>query len=330
MVAGAVFGLVCLLRVQLAPAVALMALWPFATTWRRRLLPLFAGGMIVLGFGAVLDWVTLGYPFASIWRYVAYNLFYGVSSGFGVEPWDYYPLYEVAVWDLAIAVVLIASAVGAWRMPALFAGAVVIVATHSMIAHKEYRFIYPAIVLVSILVGLGLAQLAAEGQRRLRLRHITGIAVAFVGVAVIGGWSYLAASVWTGDTMMALRLRVHDNLSAAHFAARMPSICGVGMYGERSRDWARYGGYTLLHRPVPLFWPEDEQDLEAQATGFNVLLFTAPPPAQLGFETIRCFGKTCIGQRPGSCMAQTEPPMPFPEPLLRMAPPPADFAAVPA
>jgi phosphatidylinositol glycan class B len=330
MAAGALFGLVCLLRVQLAPAVAIMALWPSEAAWRTRLPPLIAGGLIALGFGAALDWVTLGYPFASIWRYVVYNIFYDVSSGFGTEPWNFYLLGEIGLWGAAIAVVIVAVGVGAWRMPALFAGTVAIIAVHSAIAHKEYRFIYPAIALISILAGLGLAQLGAAGERWLRSRGLTNIPAPLIGALIVGYWACIGATVWTGATMTALRHRAHDNLMAAAFVAHMPTICGVGLYGEQGRDWARYGGYTLLHRPVPLFWPEDERELRSQSAGFDVLLFTAAPPSALGFETARCFGKTCIARRPGQCVALPETPMPFPGPLTGIVPPPSDFAAVPA
>ena len=329
-VAGMLFGLTCLLRVQLAPAVAVMALWPSNSPWRARLVPIVIGGLFALGFGAALDWATLGYPFASIWRYVVYNIVYDVSSGFGTEPWNFYLLGEFGLWDMALVVVLLAAAAGAWRKPALMAGVVVIVAVHSAIAHKEYRFIYPAILLVSILAGLGLAQLAAEAERRLRERGVAAMTAALGGAVIVAYWAFLASNIWSGATMTALRHRAHDNLEAAAFAAKMPTMCGIGLYGEQGRDWARYGGYTLLHRPVPLFWPEDEPELRSQAAGFNVLLYTAAPPAELGFQTTQCFGKTCIGQRPGACTAQPAPAMPFPEPLAGMAPPAASFPAVPA
>jgi GPI mannosyltransferase 3 len=327
--AGVLLGLACLLRVQLAPAVAVMVLWPSESPWRSRLAPVIAGGAIALGFGAILDWATLGYPFASIWRYVVYNIVYDVSSGFGTEPWDYYLLGEIGVWGTAMAVVTVAACAGAWRKPALLVGVVTIIAVHSAITHKEYRFIYPAILLVAILAGLGLAQLAAGAGRLFRERGLSPVIAALGGVAIITYWAFLSGNVWSGATMTGLRQRVHNNLKAAAFASKMPAMCGIGLYGEQGRDWARYGGYTLLHRPVPLFWPEDEQELRAQAAGFDVLLFTAAPPAALGYETVQCFGKTCIGQRPGNCAALPAPAMPFPEPLAGMAPPAANFPAIP-
>jgi len=94
---GALLALVFVTRVQLAPAIAVAMLW---TNWQRergRLCAILAGAAVVLAFTAILDTLTLGYPFASIWRYVLYNIFYGVSATFGVEPWRYYLLGEIGV-----------------------------------------------------------------------------------------------------------------------------------------------------------------------------------------------------------------------------------------
>jgi phosphatidylinositol glycan class B len=335
MVAGALFALACLLRIQLAPAAAVIALWPSQAGWRHRLLPLAAGGLAVVALGGLLDTLTLGYPFASIWRYVLYNVHYSVSSYFGTEPWDFYLLGEFGLWGGISTVVLLAAVFGGWRVPALLAGAVVIIAVHSGIAHKEYRFIYPAVLLVTIMIGMGFARLSQEAARILRDRGITRQGAAACAVFLVGYWVFAAAHVWTGETMVSLRLRVHDNLAAAAFTARMPALCGLGLYGVKGQDWARYGGYTMLHRPVPLFWPENEQELSAAAPGFNVLLYTPefsvpPPPVELGYQTIACFGMSCVAQRPGACAAVPPPAMPFPDPLVGMAPPPATFVAVPA
>jgi hypothetical protein len=100
-VGGALLGFVFATRVQLAPAIAVAMLW---TNWRAdrgRVAAIIAGIAAILATAAMLDTLTLGYPFASIWRYLLYNVFYGVSSTFGVEPWPYYllgELGELGVW----------------------------------------------------------------------------------------------------------------------------------------------------------------------------------------------------------------------------------------
>jgi phosphatidylinositol glycan class B len=85
-VGGALLGLVFATRVQLAPALAVAMLW---TNWRAdrgRLAATLGGMAAILAAAGVLDTLTLGYPFASVWRYVLYNVFYGVSSTFGSSP----------------------------------------------------------------------------------------------------------------------------------------------------------------------------------------------------------------------------------------------------
>ena len=87
-VAGLLFGLVCLLRVHLAPAVAVIAIWSLWRDWRPRLPALLGGALLAIAFGAMLDWATLGYPLASLGRSLLYNLIYRVGSEFGTWPWD--------------------------------------------------------------------------------------------------------------------------------------------------------------------------------------------------------------------------------------------------
>ena len=60
---------------------------------------------------------------------------------------------------------------------------------------------------------------------------------------------------------------------AASFAAQIPGLCGIGLYGEHGRDWVWYGGYSQLHRPVPMYWPADEAELAANAPAFDTLLW---------------------------------------------------------
>jgi hypothetical protein len=74
-VGGALLGLVLVTRIQLAPAVVIVTLW---TNWRidrERVLATLAGATAILIAAGILDAATLGYPFASLWRYVLYNIY---------------------------------------------------------------------------------------------------------------------------------------------------------------------------------------------------------------------------------------------------------------
>jgi hypothetical protein len=329
--AGILLGLACVLRIHLAPAVALVMLWASWGGWRERLPALIAGGLMAVLLGGVLDWLTLGYPLASLWRNLLFNVIDGVSSDFGTEKWNFYLLGELGLWGAAGLFVLAAAMLGARRLPILLAAAVAIVAAHSGIAHKEYRFIYPAVLLIIVLAGLGVGQLTEWGIEWLGNRgvkkHLAGPACAglllfYAGVLLFG--------VWSSPTMAALRSRVHDNLLAASFTAKLPAICGIGLYGAEGRDWVMYGGYARLHRPLPMYWPADEAELAASAPAFDTLITTAAPPAALGFDTVACFSEICVARRTGGCIAQSMAAMPFPAPVAGLAPPKEAFPAIPA
>jgi phosphatidylinositol glycan class B len=318
-IGGVLLGLVLVTRVQLAPALAVAMLW---TNWRAdrgRLAATFAGVAAILAAAGVLDTLTLGYPLASISRYVLYNISYGVSSTFGVEPWPYYLLGELDVWGGAGATMLMLAAIGAWRLPLLLLVAIVILGVHLGIAHKEYRFIYPAIVPFTVLAGVGLAQMASWGREWLIGRSMPVTAATAASAALAAAWWGLASlQVWNGATLTAHRHWMHDSLAAASFVAHGPAPCGVGLYGLGD-DWKAYGGYTYFHRPAPMYWPRDEAALAAEVGSFDTLLYTKPPPASLGFATAHCIGEVCIAHRAGGCRTLPMTPLPFPDPLVELA-----------
>jgi Alg9-like mannosyltransferase family len=64
---------------------------------RQRVPPLLAGSAAVLVGAGVLDILIFGAPWASIWRYLVYNVYYGASSTFGIEAWNFYLLGELEV-----------------------------------------------------------------------------------------------------------------------------------------------------------------------------------------------------------------------------------------
>jgi GPI mannosyltransferase 3 len=317
---GALLALVFVTRVQLAPAVAIVALW---TNWqldRQRRLATLVGATAILAATGILDTLTLGYPLASLWRYILYNLYYGVSSTFGVEPWTYYFSGELGVWGGACATLLLLAVLGSSRMPLPMGLALTIVAVHSGIAHKEYRFIFPAILLVAVLAGIGLVQMASWGRDWLIGRGMSENLAAFASAALaLAWWGAASFQVWNGTTLTALRQNMHDNLVAASFVAHGPAPCGIGLYGLAGIDWKDYGGYTYFHRLAPMYWPKDEAALIAAAGGFDTLLYTQPPPTALGFTTLRCIGEVCVAHRSGGCRSIPVTPIAIPDELSEAA-----------
>jgi hypothetical protein len=318
---GLLLGLLFLLRIQLAPMLGLIGVWLLWRFPRAQRGALIAGAMLAVLVIAVIDTATLGSPLVSVWRYVWYNVFDGVSSTFGTEPWNFYLLGERELWRGSLGAMLALTLLGAWRHPRLLVYALAIVATHSLIAHKEYRFIYPAIVLTSVLAGIGVAQLSVWASDWLRTKGVVPIpAVALPAVAIVACGSVLMFEVWSGPTMTALRYRDHDMLEAIGYVRQETQLCGLGLYGGDGKDWVESGGYSYLHRAVPIYWPKDDAEFAATRSSFDTLIYTKTPPAESGFVSQQCFGSACVAQRPGRCESAPMMSMPFPPPIARLAP----------
>jgi GPI mannosyltransferase 3 len=318
---GVLFGLVFAIRVQLAPTLMIIALWTNWRASRERVAAILTGACAMLAAAALLDAVTLGYPFASIWRDVSYNLFYGVSYTDGVHSWRYYLVGELGVWGAASATVLLLAVIGARRLPLLLIAAMSVVVVHSAIAHKEYRYIYPAILLVMVLAGVGLTEISIWVRDWLVSRRLPkAIAIASSTAFAAGWWCQTSFQIWSGETLSAYRQHMHDELAAASFVTRNLDPCGIGLYGLAGKDWQAYGGYTYFHRPAPMYWPRDEGELIAAADGFDTLLYTELPPARLAFTPLRCIGRVCIAQRRGECRAILPTPLGIPAVLAGTIP----------
>jgi phosphatidylinositol glycan class B len=155
--AGFLLGSTFILREQLAPAIAIIGTylcgrvsknWVFAIGMA--LLPVFAAG--------VLDWLSWGEMFRSFWLNAYLNLVIGIAKNyFESSSPIYYPLNLLYDWLWGTIPLVWLAWRGARELPVVALVALAIITEHSLIAHKELRFIFPAIVLLVPLAGLGLA-----------------------------------------------------------------------------------------------------------------------------------------------------------------------------
>ena len=100
-------------------------------------------GLAIFLSGA-LDRLTWGGWFHSTWQNVYFNIFRGVNKVFGTQPWYFYlpTLVIASCWIFVLA----AAVPGRYRWLWLLVGIVLI--SHSLIPHKEYRFIFVVIPLL--------------------------------------------------------------------------------------------------------------------------------------------------------------------------------------
>jgi hypothetical protein len=313
--AGCFCGSALALRFHLLPAVIFAMVYICRKDWRGRWLPMSAGILgPILAFGA-LDAFTWSYPFQSFWMNAWVNVVEDKSSEFGVSPWYGYLLPFIKNWSLFLLPIAFLVILGACRSPILAYLGIVIVFSHSFIAHKEYRFIYPALLIAIILAGLGTAELIKRW--RPRWSSLQGM-VMTVSVCLVL-WTSVSAVlasryglfktnnsfsvVWTAPEKIRWTL-YSGNLLAFKELSTEETLCGVGLLGI---PLYKSGGYTYLHRQVPIFPVEQDTDFNQLLPSFNYFVATTPVPQQQnGYALHKCWGTTCIYKRLGSCIRKTD------------------------
>lgn len=166
LLAGFLLGLSFAFREQLAPAIAIAGIFLCWRTPKHWLLALGTAALPVLAAG-LLDWWSWGEIFRSFRMNIYLNMVVGIAAHyFDSESWRYYPLNLLYNWLWGAIFLLWLAWRGAKQLPVAGLVALAIMLEHSFIAHKELRFLFPAIALLIPLAGLGLAGLWQPGRIR--------------------------------------------------------------------------------------------------------------------------------------------------------------------
>lgn len=301
-IAGALLALACAIRFQYFPALAVLAAGVLRFDWPRwRGVAL--GGLIGLSISASADAAMGAVPFRWIGRNIVVNLLQGKAASFGVQPpwW-----YATESWQLngPGCVVLTALAlIGARRYPVLFLSALTNLVVHSLIAHKEERFVFYSLSIVIVLAAIGSVDVWNGAMQRLPRRFGVsgrGSAVLWLGLGWVG-WSVTSAASGSAASTWGVYGRA---VGAWKHAGEVPDNCGTGIYAIQDVPFA---SQALLSRDVPIFqYGEGERAAALRSRAYNVALTTRRLGAELrGFSLVSCdrLDYFCVFRRPGGCHA---------------------------
>ncbi len=165
-VAGLLLGLAFCVRFHLAPALLVLAAFGCGRRFREGWLPLIAGGMAALALDGVVNAVEGQAPFLWLIKNFTVNVIENKSASFGTEPFYGYAKYAWYLYGFAAFPIIALVLVGARRGPALFCAAVVNLAVHWAIPHKEPRFVLLSTALLLVLAALGSADVLRQAARR--------------------------------------------------------------------------------------------------------------------------------------------------------------------
>jgi hypothetical protein len=264
--AGIALGLSFEFRFQAGVAVAGLVLWVLLherDRWRKVLL-LGAGLLVPIAAGTAAD--AWGYGAWEIvpWNYLRVNVLEDRASAFGTVPWHGYLWMMLGQWP-PFGLVLMPGLLLFWlRFPRhlLTWATVPFFAVHSLIGHKEIRFLFPILPLATL--GLLLLWSGPAPARRWEAGLLRGLAV-----------------VWFGRATWAL------NLLGLWLLCLMPSTENLGLqrfFHDHAREPARWVALTdprQFHTiPVPFLWPRPVPPVEVvtDAAGLRAALDAGPGP----------------------------------------------------
>ena len=313
-VAGLLAGLAVVVRLQHVIFAGVLVAAALGLD-RRRWWPVIRGGLAALALGALSDLIAGKVPFAWAWNNVALNIGADRAAMFGT----YGPLWYGGrllehLAPFAPVVILLAMAAGRRTWP-LFMAAAANVAAHSLIGHKEYRFIWASVLAWLVLAALGSLRVTLWAlARRARTDGATQAAPAVVGLLALGwGVASLASAKISGGIPAYRGGGTVPRLAIA--AAQEPGVCGILVPGEDRGFIAR----VLLPRPIPLLLTPigearvvpGEPIADDLAGGANALILPARPAGRADYALRRCgvfwggapgeTGKLCLYVRPGTC-----------------------------
>ncbi len=277
------------LRLQYAPVVVLLIGIAIAHLWRkhwtlRQFLSAVAAFVAVIAFVGWLDHYTWGSYFASYRNNYLYNQVYGISKRWGEDPiWSYLAdlaMYSGGVFWIAITTLLLNRKSKPWLLLAML-GAVIV--PHSLIAHKEYRFIFAAVPLGLMLSAIAIDQLWSPLPQIKRRWNW--------GKILLGLMAF-----YTSATLLVTSFFLDPQANQLQAYLYLNDEPGVVSVLNISTSWYNTGGYYYLHRDVPIYSREHIENIEPADWGRYMSHVVckhdqAPIP---GFNTVTQFGDVDI------------------------------------
>jgi GPI mannosyltransferase 3 len=260
------------------------------------------GGTPVLLVFEWADYVVWGSPFHSFYQAFWVNVAQSKASTYGVEP-DYWYIQKLYyLWAGASPLIVSLIAIRGRNSLTWIGVALSIIVSHSLIPHKEYRFIYPASAIFLIVAALGSADVIGKLQAKMG----DGIA-RYLAICGIAFWLFTSLSLAFAPGFSDNWFRSRQLLESALWLNGQPGLCGLLIYDD---SWARTGGYTYLHRNIPMYNPLLFREAARRNTAaFNYIILNRSSIGdfQPEFSEARCLGggapaDVCVIWRQGLCV----------------------------
>lgn len=183
---GLLLGLAQVTRYGSAAVIVPAMIWLLvARRWRPFAFAALGGAVAAFGLG-LLDQLTWGEWFHSLIHYVRFNLVSGAAAAqFGAQPWWTY-LPGLLLSPSAVVGLFLVVRRDPPRTTLFLAAALGYAAIISATAHKEARFLYPALILLTVAGTPAFVAWAADAWKRGTARRAAAITLGAAGLVYFG------------------------------------------------------------------------------------------------------------------------------------------------
>jgi phosphatidylinositol glycan class B len=188
-IVGGLLGLSFLFRYQNAFLAIGIFLWLVFIRKEKilNLVKLLMAGLFILLTGILMDYWLYGEFVLSAWNYFYVNLVEDVASGFGTEAWwnYFYSIFRFGFFPISIPILLSFLLLIINKPRNLFILTILpFFIVHSIIPHKELRFLFPVVNLVPIILLLAYQELEWDISKWKKLGRFTLGTIAWILVTI--------------------------------------------------------------------------------------------------------------------------------------------------
>ncbi len=245
---GVCLSLVIIIRSQYFPGAVLLYLYTLKNFPVVSSLKTIGTSGVMFLLAGYLDYLTWGTFFSSYYNNYLFNSVYEISTRFfGKMPAHFYAyhifLASSGVFLLAIIGILLIQKKFSLPMLCLL----VIIGTHSLIEHKEYRFIIVYLPLLMLSISIVISEIDNKIKKN-RITLLISIIIIFFSFA--GTFNITLFSKFYDHSMY----YKHASLVAYKYLYKENGLYSIlNIY---DKYWFKTGEYYYLHRDIPIYFEE--------------------------------------------------------------------------
>jgi GPI mannosyltransferase 3 len=295
-------GFALALRLQYAPIVVYLCVLSLLFFNRKQNMQVAAGIISVLLFCGFVDWYTWGAWFGSYYNMCVAQALLPLDKIFGTRDSLFYVIALLSASLGVLPLAFLLSFKYFRRLWPLIGCAIIVVAVHSFVPTKYYRYIFASIPILSIVASsifILLLEKIAKTEKATKSGFLTGaIAIALVSLAGIFNWlpnenfAYKHSPLFESEPAK----------EAFLYLSKQQDLSGLCVY-DTTCPWWESGGYYYLHRDVPIYFSSflPVEKVLPKEFCLSHIMCAPEDPVVSGFAPIALIGRIEIRKRLISC-----------------------------